>query len=63
MLELEAEHGSFKAYLRAHGDFDSTMKTIKRDFKFVGPFGAYYFLYVVGEEVPPHEEFEATYRK
>jgi hypothetical protein len=29
----------------------------------MGPFGVYYFLYVVGEEVPPHEEFEATYRK
>lgn len=63
ILDLEEQHGSFKSYLRAHSDFDSTMKMIKRDFKFMGPFGAYYFLYVVGEQVPPHEEFEATYRK
>jgi 3-methyladenine DNA glycosylase Tag len=63
MIELEKQHGSFKQYLRAHGDFESTLKAIKRDFKFMGNFGGYYFLYVVGEPVPPHEEFEATYRK
>jgi DNA-3-methyladenine glycosylase I len=63
MIELEKEFGTFKKYLQAHGDFDSTLKVIKRDFKFMGDFGVYYFLYVVGEEVPPHDEFEATYRK
>ncbi len=63
MTELEKEYGGFKKYLRAHGDFDSTLKAIKRDFKFMGDFGVYYFLYVVGEQVPPHDEFEATYRK
>lgn len=63
MLELENEHGSFKNYLRSHGDFDATLKAIRKDFKFMGPTGCYYFLYVVGEEVPPHEEFEAAYRK
>lgn len=60
---LDKQHGSFKEYLRAHGEFDATLKTIKRDFKFMGDFGVYYFLYVVGENVPPHDEFEATYRK
>lgn len=63
MIALEQEHGSFEAYLRSRDDFDQTLKMIKRDFKFLGNFGAYYFLYVVGEDVPPHEEFEATYRK
>lgn len=29
----------------------------------MGPMASYYFLYVVGEQVPPHEEFEASYRK
>jgi hypothetical protein len=29
----------------------------------MGPTGIYYFLWVVGEKVPPHEEFEAAYRK
>lgn len=63
MLELEGEYGSFQKYLRSHGDFDGTLTAIRKDFKFMGPMGIYYFLYVVGEEVPPHEEFEATYRK
>jgi len=63
MIELEKEHGSFKQYLRSHGSFDSTLSAIKRDFKFMGPSGIYYFLYVVKEEVPPHHEFEAVYRK
>jgi 3-methyladenine DNA glycosylase Tag len=63
MIDLEMEFGSFKKYLRAHGDFDATLKALKRDFKFMGPTGIYYFLYVVGEDVPPHEEFEAAYRK
>jgi 3-methyladenine DNA glycosylase Tag len=63
MIALDKEHGSFKRYLRAYEDFNTTLKIIKRDFKFMGNFGVYYFLYVVGEQVPPHEEFEATYRK
>ena len=63
MVDLEAEHGSFKDYLRSHGDFDATLAALKRDFKFMGPTGVYYFLYVTGEPVPPHEEFEAKYRK
>lgn len=62
MLELEAEHGTFQKYLRAHGGFDATLKALKKDFKFMGPTGCYYFLYVVGEKVPPHDEFEKTYR-
>ena len=62
MLELDAEHGEFRYYLRAHGDFDTTLTAIRKDFKFMGPTGVYYFLYVVGEPVPPHSEFTATYR-
>lgn len=63
MLELEDEYGSFQHYLRAHGDFDGTLTAMKKDFKFMGPTGCYFILYVVGEEVPPHEEFEAAYRR
>ncbi len=59
MLELNAEHGSFRKYLRSHGDFASTVSDLKKRFRFVGDTGAYYVLYVVGEEVPPHEEVMA----
>lgn len=57
MLELEDEHGTFRDYLRSRGEFWDTLKMLRKDFKFLGDFGAYYFLYVVGEDVPPHEEF------
>ena len=63
MIALNDEHDGFKNYLRAQDDFDATLNTIRKDFKFMGPTGIYYFLYVVGEQVPPHQEFEATYRK
>lgn len=63
MLALEKEFGSFQEYLRSQDDFDATLTMIRKDFKFMGPMGIYYFLWVVSEEVPPHEEFEAAYRK
>jgi 3-methyladenine DNA glycosylase Tag len=63
MIALDEEHGAFQKYLRSQGDFDATLNALRSDFKFMGPTGVYYFLYVVGEQVPPHEEFEAKYRK
>jgi 3-methyladenine DNA glycosylase Tag len=63
MIALDAEHSSFRNYLRSHGDFDATLSAMRKDFKFMGPMATYYFLYVVGEDVPPHEEFRAKYRK
>ncbi len=61
MLDLEAEHGSFKRYLRSHGGFDQTVADLRRSFRFLGETGAYYFLYVVGEPVPSHEEWLASH--
>jgi DNA-3-methyladenine glycosylase I len=63
MLDLDEEYGAFQKYLRSQVDFDATLTAVRKDFKFMGPTGIYYFLYVVGEKVPPHEEFEAAYRK
>ena len=60
MLDLNAEYGSFRTYLRSQGDFESTVADLIKRFKFVGRMGAYYFLYVVGEEVPSHEQVMAA---
>jgi DNA-3-methyladenine glycosylase I len=60
LLELDREHGSFKKYLRSHGDYWDLAADLKRQFSFLGDFGVYYFLYVVGEKVPPHDEFRAV---
>jgi 3-methyladenine DNA glycosylase Tag len=62
LLELDAEHGGFRRYLRSHGGFEETVADLKRQFRFLGDTGAYYFLYVVGEEVPPHDEWSASHR-
>ena len=60
LLELEAEHGSVRNYLRSHADFEATVASLRKEFKFLGEMGCYYCLYVVGEDVPPHEEWEAS---
>jgi 3-methyladenine DNA glycosylase Tag len=59
MLDLEREYGSFQGYLAAQGDFAGQVADMRRRFKHVGAFGAYYFLYVVGEPVPGHYEYRA----
>ena len=56
MIELEREHGGFRKYLRSQDAFASTVAMLRSNFKFLGEIGCYYFLYVVGEDVPPHEE-------
>jgi 3-methyladenine DNA glycosylase Tag len=63
LLELDAEHGDFYRYLRSHGGFEATVADLKRQFRFLGDTGAYYFLYVVGEWVPPHEEWSAAHER
>ena len=63
ILALDEQYGSFQAYLRSQEGFDATLARMRKDFKFMGPTAVYYLLYVTGEEVPPHEEFEAQYRK
>ena len=59
MIAAEKEYGTFKRYLEANDDFDVRVKDIRKRFKFVGDFGAYYFLYVVGEPVPEQHEYRA----
>lgn len=63
LIELDAEHGSFRDYLRSHDDFESTVASLRSEFKFLGDTGSYIFLYVVGEQVPPHDEWEASRKR
>jgi DNA-3-methyladenine glycosylase I len=60
LLELDKEYGGFQSYLRSHGGFEATVKDLRKQFKFVGEMGAYHFLYVVGEEVPPYQDWAAS---
>jgi DNA-3-methyladenine glycosylase I len=62
MLALESEHpDGFSGWLRSRGDFEATVAALRGEFRFLGETGAYYFLYVVGEDVPAHEEWMETH--
>ena len=60
IVGLDEEHGGFQKYLRSHDDFTATVPDIRNQFKFMGDTGIYFFLYVVGEDVPPHDEWFAS---
>ena len=62
MVALDREHDGFRNFLRAHDSFEETLADLKRHFRFLGDTGTYYFLYVVGEKVPSHEEWMASRR-
>lgn len=60
MIDLEKEFGSFRSYLRSHKSFDELSRDLQKRFRFVGPMGAYHFLWSVGEDVPSWEEWSAS---
>jgi 3-methyladenine DNA glycosylase Tag len=57
MIELDQEHGGFQKYLRSHPGFTATVQDLRKQFKFMGDTGSYFFLLVVGEEVAPHDQW------
>ena len=63
MIELDKEFKGFRNYLRSFGSFDETIAALHKDFKFMGETGGYYFLWVVGEKVPPWEKWTASRSK
>jgi hypothetical protein len=63
MIELDEQYDGFRNYLRSFGDLYMLMDDILNQFRFMGPMGIYYWMWVVGEDVPPHEEFSARVKK
>ena len=58
LIELEEEHGGdIRNYLRSHDDLEATIKDVRKQFKYMGDIGTYYWLYVTGEDVPSWDEF------
>jgi DNA-3-methyladenine glycosylase I len=60
MLVLENEYGGFRKYLRSFSSYEELVKDLKKQFWFMGDSGAYAFLWVVGEKVPPWEEWNTS---
>ena len=54
LLDLDAEYKGFRKYLRSRGGYEAVAADLQKRFRYIGPTGAYTFLYLVGEEVPPH---------
>lgn len=63
--QLIDEHGSFRNYLRSTEELDyyAREKRFVKQFKFMGPMGAYFFFWSVGEDVPPYETWRAAQEK
>jgi 3-methyladenine DNA glycosylase Tag len=53
MLALDRAHRGFGSYLRSHGAYAAVAADLKQRFAYVGDISAYYFLFRVGERVPP----------
>ena len=53
MLALEREHTTLRAYLRSFRTYAEVTADLRRKFKYVGGVSAYYYLFRVGEKVPP----------
>jgi 3-methyladenine DNA glycosylase Tag len=61
ILELDAAYGTFQKYLRHFGSYEELTKDLRKQFKFLGEMGSYYFLWVVNEKVPSWEEWSAKH--
>lgn len=57
LIELEEEYGGIRNYFRSQGDFYGVLKDVRKQFKYMGETGTYYWLCVLGEEVPDYAEF------
>ncbi len=56
-LELVRKHRSFENYLESFRSkcYEEKQQTIAKQFKWLGPTGAHFFLWSIGEDAPPCE--------
>ncbi len=57
-LNIVREHKSFENFLKSFRDktYEEKQKILSKQFKWLGPRGAHFFLWSVGEDAPPCEE-------
>ena len=61
MLDLDRRFDGFDKHLSSHGGYEATVADLRRNFRFLGESGAYFFLYAVDQPVPRHEEWMAAH--
>jgi 3-methyladenine DNA glycosylase Tag len=60
MLDIDREHRGFRKYLRSHHGYQALTADLMKRFSNVGEISAYYFLFRVGEPVPPFHRWIKT---
>jgi 3-methyladenine DNA glycosylase Tag len=57
-IEILETHNSFDNYLKTfrRKSYEKKIKILSKQFKWIGPTGAHFFLWSVGEDVPPCEQ-------
>jgi 3-methyladenine DNA glycosylase Tag len=60
VVAIAKEPGGFRRYLKSLGSADEAAAALRKRFRYLGDHGSYYFLWSVGEEVPPWDEWTAT---
>jgi 3-methyladenine DNA glycosylase Tag len=57
-LDLVKEHGSFESYLKSFREesYEERQKILSKQFKWLGPRGAHFFLWSIGEDAPSCEQ-------
>lgn len=56
-VRLAGEHGGFDAWLTGVGDYDARERALRRQFRYIGEFGAYWAQYTLGMDVPDYREW------
>ncbi len=61
-LEIVDTFGSFETYLKSFQDkpYEEKQKILSKKFKWLGPTGAHFFLWSIGEDATPSEEVIKT---
>ncbi|MGC1381052.1 MAG: DNA-3-methyladenine glycosylase I [Candidatus Baltobacteraceae bacterium] len=57
LLEADRAYGGFANYLRSFASYAALAKDFKKRFAFMGEMNVWYFLFRVGEPVPPFESW------
>ena len=57
LIELDEEFDGIRNYMRSHADFYAALKDVRKQFKYMGDTGTYFWFYVLGEDVPDYGEF------
>lgn len=56
-VRLAADHGSVDAWLADVGGYDARERALRRQFRYIGEFGAYWAQYTLGMDVPDYRDW------